>query len=316
MTDSSPQVKAKTKVKIIAAFLVTSFVASYTLVNVKKNHQLMVDGRRLNAAISEPIEWIETLSIHMGRKIVEHNNYDDLPFIDNLLKESFKMQGLSDRIISWSMFSWSNKKQKLVVNTLDGIRKEPEDLMQRQYTWRARYNPWMLQITKTGRGMLSNTVIIPVAVGVSNSRDEFQGAIVSGINAKELLNRAEGVMNSGNAFLLVNRDTFHSDPEKIVLASSNSPYVAKDYDKLPALVEKLKDWIDPSGSVPSAINAGRYKYSHYNLVEGYQLAILVGFNRLEFWGDVFALGMQFFIGGTALCFLIGEAGNFRKKRSE
>ena len=62
MTDSSPQAKAKTKtkVKIVAAFLVASFVASYTLVNVKKNHQLMVDGRRLNAAISEPIEWIET----------------------------------------------------------------------------------------------------------------------------------------------------------------------------------------------------------------------------------------------------------------
>jgi len=239
----------------------------------------------------------------MGKKIVDHNKYDDLPFIDNLFKETLKMQGLSDRIVSWSMFSWSNRNQKLVVNTLDGIRKEPEDLVQREYTWRARYNPWMLQITKTGRGMLSNTMIIPVAVGISNSRDEFQGAIISGVNAKELLNRAEAVMTSGNAFLVVNRDTFHTDPEKIVIASSNSPHVAKDYSKLSALVSNLKDWMDQSGSTPISIKAGRYKYTQYSLIEGYQLAILVGFNRLEFWTDVISLAMQFFIGGMAICLI-------------
>ena len=314
MTDLSPQIKTKIKVKLIAALLVTSFAIGYAIENTRNNHQLMIDARRLNSAISEPIEWIETLSIHMGRKIVEHDNYNDLQFIDNLFKETQRLQGLSNRIVSWSMFSWSNRKHRLMVNTLDGISKNPEDLVERQYTWRSRYNPWMLQITKTGRGMLSNLVIIPVAVGVSNSRDEFQGAIISGINAKELLNTAEAVIHSDNAFLVVNRDTFHSDPDKIMIASSNSPHVAKDYEKLPDLVKNLKDWLDPSGSVPVSITAGRYKYSYYSLIEGYQLAVLVGFDRVKFWENVFALGLQLFVGSMAILFLANEVGHFGRRR--
>jgi hypothetical protein len=156
--------------------------------------------------------------------------------------------------------------------------------------------------------------VIPVAVGVSNSRDEFQGAIISGINVKELLNNAERVITSGNAFLLVNRDTFYTDPEKILLASANSPNASEDYEKLPALVEQLKDWIDPSGSLPISINAGRYKYSYYTLVDGYQLAILVGFNRVEFWENVLALSAQLFVGMLLLCFLITKLVGLDKRK--
>lgn len=314
MTDSS-RTRIKTKFKIISALLIGTFLVSYSIVNTRKNHQMRVDARKLNSTISEPIEWIETLSIHMGRRIAAHNDYNDLAYIDNLFKETLKLQGLSSRIVSWSMFSWSNRKNKLVVNALDGIRENPEDLGERQYAWRSKYNPWMLQITKTARGMLSNTVIIPVAVGVSNSRDEFQGAIISGINAKEMINRAEAVVNSGNAFLLVNRDTFHSEPEKIVIASANSPHVAADYDKLPALVELLKDWIDPSGQTPITIKAGKYKFSHYSLIEGYQLAVLVGYNYIEFWINVFTLWMELLIGIGLLVFLGREFGYLKKDDS-
>lgn len=304
--------KQKTK-KLLAALFIGSLLISYTVVNTKKNHQLMTDARKLSLVVSEPIEWIETLSVHMGKKIVEHNDYKDLPFINKMFKETLQMQGVANRIISWSMFSWSNKDHQLTVNAVDGIRKNPEDLIERQYTWRARYSPWMIQVTKAGVGMLSNTLIIPAAVGVSNIRDEFQGAIVSGINAKELLRKAEESVSSGNAFLILNRDTFHTDSEKILLSSSNSSKASKDYEKLPALVEKLRDWVDPAGSSPITISAGRYKYNYYRLIEGYQLAVLVGFNRLEFWGDVFVLWMQLLIGSLALSFLTREAICFSRK---
>lgn len=308
MTDPIATSFSKLKIKITATLIIFSFLVSYLIVNVKNNHQLIVDARKLNSAISEPIEWIETLSIHMGKKIAEHDNYDDLRFIDNLFKETLKVQGLSSRIASWSMFSWSNKKHKLAVNTLDGISDNQEDLSDRQYSWRAKYHPWMLQVTKSSRGKLSNTFVIPVAVGVSNSRDTFQGSIISGINAKELLSRAESAISSSNAFLLLNRDAFHSDQDKIVLASANSPYAANDYKKLPALVDLLKDWIDPAGKSPIIINTGRYKFTHYALMDGYQLAILVGFDRVEFWSNVLALWAQIFIGSALICFLAREFG--------
>jgi hypothetical protein len=293
--------------------LLGTFIVGYTSVNIEKNHQLRVDGKKLVAAISEPMKWVETLSIHMGRKIIEHNDSNDLDFINDLFRKTLEMQGLSNRLVSWSMLSWSDQKHRLLVNTLDGVvLKNPEDLTLRQYTWRARYNPWMLQIAQTSKGILSDTLIIPVAVGVSNSRDEFQGAIVSGINAKKLLSEVEQVIDSGNAFLVVNRDSFYSDPNKVVIASANSPHSAKDYEKLPDLVERLKDWIDPYGKTPITIAAGRFKYSQYALLEGQQMAVLVGFNRIEFWQNVFSAWMKLFISVMLLRFLVRELKNSKK----
>ncbi len=273
-----------------------------------------MDARKLTSVVSEPFEWIETISIHMGRLIVEGGKTQDLKFIDNLFKETLKMQGVSNRLISWSGFSWGSKNHKLMVNSLDGIRKEPEDLMDRQYTSRTSYTPWSLQITKTGRGMLSNMVIVPVAVGTTNIRDQFQGSIISGINVKELLNRAESVVTSNNAFLVVNRDPYNMESEKIILSSANTPSSSQDYEKISELVEKLRNWVDPAGSLPTSLKAGRYKFSHYRLVEGHQLAVFVGFNRLEFWGNIFALGMQLFVGSLAVCFLVHEVGHLRRVR--
>ncbi len=316
MLDSYHETKSKVKTKLIVTLLISSFLISYLVVNTQKNHQLMIDARKLNSVVLEPFEWIETISIHMGKLIIEHNNPKDLKFIDKLFKETLKIQGVSNHTISWPGFSWGNKDYKLVVNSLDGVIKKPEDLIDRQCASRTSYTPWSLQIAKTSRGMLSNMVVVPVAVGTTDIRDQFQGLVISGINVKELLNRAESVVTSGNAFLVVNRDPYQMDSEKIILSSANSPSSSDDYEKISDLVAKLRDWVDPAGSLPTSIEAGRYKYSYYRLVEGYQLAIFVGFNRLEFWGKVLALGIKFFVGSLAVCFVVNEVGYLRRARQD
>ncbi len=304
MKNSSPQ--SKIKVKLITSFLVVSFLTSYVIVDARQRHQLKVDSQKLNLVISETMDWVTTISVNVGRKIVAHKNYNDLQFIKTALKDVVVNHGFSERIVSWSMISWGDKNHKLVVNAVEGIKSNPDDLISRRYTSRSSYTPWSLQINKTDRGLLSDTIIIPAVVGVSDDLDQFQGLVISGINAKKLLSRAEEVINPESAFLVINRDIFYTDQEKVVLASSNTPDFKNDHSKISYLVDKLKDWINPEGKSPVAINIGVYKYDYYKLLDGYQLAIVMGFNRLEFWGRVIYLGGQLFIGFLAISFLIGE----------
>ncbi len=305
--------KSKIKVKLIVTFFVTSFFTSYFIIEAKQNHQLQVDAKKLDLVISETMDWVSTISSNVGKKIVAHNKYNDLQFINNLLKEVVHNHGFSNRIVSWSMISWGNKNHKLVVNAVEGIKSDPDNLITRRYTSRSSYTPWDLQVNKTDRGLLSNTYVIPVTVGVSDERDQFQGLLISGINAKELLSKAEKSVDSESAFLVINRDIFYVDQDKVVLSSSNTPSMENNYKQISNLVERLKDWVNHDGKTPVSVNIGVYKYNYYRLLEDYQLAIVMGFNRLEFWGRVFALGFQLFIGLMAAYFLIGELGNMHKK---
>jgi hypothetical protein len=310
MKNSSP--KSKIKVKLIASFLLVSFLISYTIVEARQRHQLKVDSQKLNLVISETLDWVTTISVNVGKKIVAHKNYDDLQFIRTVLKDVVANHGFSERIVSWSMISWGNKNHKLVVNAVEGVKSNPDDLISRRYTSRSSYTPWSLQINKTDHGLLSDTIVIPAVVGVADDRDQFQGLVISGINAKKLLSKAEESIDSKSAFLVINRDVFYTDQEKVVLASSNTPDLESNHKKISYLVDKLKDWISLEEKSPVAINVGVYKYNYYRLMDGYQLAIVMGFNRLEFWGRVFSLGGQLFIGFLATVFLISELRKNKK----
>lgn len=288
MSESSPRFSAK----LITITLVVSFFISYLAENIKKRHQLSSDASRLNTVISEAINHVNSIGTYLGRKIADNDKYEDWQYIYNLFKETASLQISSDNISSWAIFSWGDSEHRLKVNTVSGISKNPESLIDRNYTWRAKYEPWTMQFSKPVYGIVSKTWILPSAIGVSNIRDEFKGSVITGINIKALLNKSESSLRSNNAFILANRDAFNKDGDKIILSSSNSPKSDTNYIELSTMVEKYKDWMNQSGTMQTSFTAGRFKYSYYQMIEGYPLIIFVGFNRLEFWGNVALLTAQ------------------------
>ena len=283
--------------------LAIAFIVSYSLENTRTRHQLVSDARKLNAVISEPIDYVNALSMYMGKKISDNNKYEDLKYIDALFKETLIYRGSTNKSISWPMFSWGDKKHRLAVNTMEGISKTKQSLASRGYSWRARYEPWELQFSKPISGMISKTWVLPVALGIANSRDEFKGTIITGINIKEMITRAESVLNSGNSFILVNRDPFNQDMDKIILSSSNAPHFSQDYKRIPRIVEKCRDWMEQSGTMAQYIKAGRYKYTYYSMISGHPLVIFVGFNRITFWVNVLSAMVNYTIFAMAILLL-------------
>lgn len=274
------------RARFVAIVLVLSFITNFTLERIRVRAQMASDANRIYNAVSEPLDYIKNLSINLGKIIADNNKFDDLNYIEKLFRNTAMVQGSGPNILSWAMFNWGDKKNHLTVNTVKGISKNPEDLGERPYVWQASSNKWTFQIFKPDTGRISGMWILPAAVGVGDSHDNFRGMIIVGINLKSLLNRAEMTVDSGNAFVLMNRDQFYQFDDRRIISSSNSPQGSKHYEKISESINKYKDWAGESGSMPSSLKAGKFKFTHYHNIPGYPMVIFVGFNRLEFWRNV------------------------------
>ncbi len=286
--------------KIFAIILAVSLLISYLIENSKRQNELISDSRKIDGVISENFDYVHTLGVFLGKQIIVNNHAEDVQYIDKLFKDSMRLQGPVDSAIAWSMFSWANKKNKLAVNTVIGINTNLDSLTERPYIWRSRYQPWTLQFSKPDRGIISNSFIMPAAVGITNGRDEYLGTIIAGINIKKLTSRVEAVLKSSNAFIVVSRDEMGNDDTKMFFSSSNTPKIAKDYMKIANIVSKYKEWDDQAGKMSEPILAGRFKFSYYKILEGYPLIIFVGFNQVEFWKNILVLTTHLIILFTLL----------------
>ncbi len=280
MTQFIPQINKKA---FIIIFII-SFVINYVIeINVTR-HSLLTDSRKINNIVSDNLDYVSTLGTYLGKQIANNNKYNDLYFINNLFKETAKLKVQTDSIMSWGSFSWSDKNNKLSVNTISGVKQDPDNLTERFYIWSARYEPWKLQISKPDYGVITNSHIIPAGIGISSSNDEYKGTIVFGINFKKLISKIESSINSPNAFIVISKNVISKDDsDRIFILSSNSAKYSKNYSKIVEKIEKLKYIEKEAGSLPQSITAGRFKYIYYKAIDEYSLVTLVGYNIVDFW---------------------------------
>lgn len=299
------------KIKLPAIFIIIIFLISYLVELDKVRSSMITDSRNIDNVISESFDHINTLGIYLGKQIVKNNRYNDLIYINWLLKDVMSSQGSVDSVLSWTMFSWGDKQNDLVVNTVSGINPTPESIAERGYVWRARYEKWKLQLGIPTYGIVSNNWIIPAGIGISNSRDEYVGIIIAGVNIKKLISRVENSIKSDNAFIVASKEIVNRDnnDNRVLLLSSNSPQNIKNHTAISAVVDDLKDWQPHSGSLRKAIKTGRFKYNYYKLVDKHSMVILVGFDRVEFWKNVICLAFTIAVAPLLFMLLVGKGKN-------
>lgn len=314
--------KSPLNIKIFSAILLVALIFSFFIEKSKTRYSLSSDARKIDNLVSGYLDHISTLGTYLGNKVADNNKSEDLPYINNLFHESMQMQGENDHVIYWSLFSWSNKKNKLMVNTLFGILENPISLNERPYIWRARYDSWKIKLSQPTTSLLNQTPIIPVGIGITNKKGDHLGIIGTGINVKKLAKEIENIITSDNAFILVNQDTISKeDSSNILLSSSNLPRFSSDYNKIPEFIEGHKIWMKDSGSLDKSLSTSRFKFTYFQEVANYPITILVGFNKMQFWDNILittlkiaALITTLFLVSTLLCREISDEKKLRLKK--
>ncbi|MFT5702765.1 MAG: signal transduction histidine kinase/CheY-like chemotaxis protein [Rickettsiales bacterium] len=152
--------------------------------------------------LDDSIKYTRLILVGMSNKISQ--NPTSKNHIKNTL-ESFRVlhEGKMNDILSISMFSWTDKKDQLIINSEIGILKKSKDLSSRDYLQITKKNPEKLYFGKPVIGAVSRQYIIPAGMGFVDDSGIYQGSIVMGFNIESIYRRFIGNKNFNNSDLQI-----------------------------------------------------------------------------------------------------------------
>jgi two-component system sensor histidine kinase ChiS len=154
---------------------------------------LKTQSSRIEKAFSDTVDYTAYLIDYLTAQIRD-NNPQDLKYINNLLS-SFRLNQDVNNKIPWNMFSWINKKAKLVVNSDKGI-VPPVDVADRDYFQESITDVEKMHLGKLTIGRVSKKAIIPAGMAIEDSAGRFIGAMVFGIQTDKLSYKLSSALNA------------------------------------------------------------------------------------------------------------------------
>lgn len=229
-------------------------------------------AKDISSTISESFDYTNQINNYIGLQIIDRENRD-LKFISKLLKEADRIKHRNSELFSWSSFDWVDARHYQTINSKLGIRKEPPNMSERQYTLLSPKSPWTLQVSFPTLGNPSNTWVIPAATGVVDKNGKYLGSIVVGFDINELNGQIKQRLGDKISFVVLD------EKFRIILKSidieleRDSDFFQKNLDQ-----EHLKY----SAGTIEGLSLDRIKLSHYQRIEKYPYIILTGFNEQIF----------------------------------
>lgn len=263
----------------------------------KSNHEnnsqiLKKEASNIHKTISESFNYSNKINSYLGRQISEHGS-DDLDFILKIFRRADKIQNKNTQILSWSSFDWVDQNNLQLINSRIGIRKNPPNMSDRQYTIRSPQNPWTLQVSFPVLGNPSESLVIPAGTGVTDKNGEYLGTIVVGFDLAELSNMVEQRLNDPVSFVILDEDM------NIIIQSKNNELPSGEdfYRK-----NLSKSFFNKnSGFIPGEnLNAGNVTYSFYQKFDDYPYIVLTGFDKAFFKKEFSTSILPIIVGFTSV----------------
>lgn len=159
--------------------------------------------------------------------------WNDLHFIDSMLR-NLRIDQELNTVLSWNMFSWSDKYHRVRVNSMKRVLDEPVDVSHMSNMPLTVTYPGSLQMGKPIIGGISGEQVIPASMGATNGDGEYVGAIGIGMNIFHMIDKLrQDVGMDDVGFALLDRDF---DP----VVRSEGEHVSLDPDVIALLKEALE----------------------------------------------------------------------------
>jgi len=254
---------------ILFTLSIISAVVTYTTYMTHTERitlELEKESTRIEHALGAEMQnAIYTLTA-LGKQIVLDPNRD-------LTRLAQVLKSFDNKEYIYSILSWVNPDQLLVVSSNKGVLDKPVDISDRDYVKKSFADPWKMSIGRPIEGRVSGRWVIPVSMGITDYTGKFIGTIMISIDINMLTDRISSmVKRDGWSFAIVSRTliplTQVSDERDFF--SNNSP------------VQKLVNVNfsqNPTGLVSQANmfwNSGSYTF--YRVSRDYPYIILLGYD--------------------------------------
>ena len=240
---------------------------SYDVYSDHVEHDLKKEANRIDGMLHNELERASYVLTALGQQIVVDNQLDMVRLAQVL--KSYDSKGSI-----YSIISWVNASQKIVVSSNRGVLEKPVDVSDRDYVQDSSVDPWKMHIGSPIEGRVSGKWVLPVAMGVSDYTGKLIGTILISLDIGILKqNLASIVSHEGTSFAIVSRSF-----SPLVEHAMEKDFVSAHFplQRLNALdTETYPDGLLTQGNI--LFSVGNYFYYHtmtqhpYLILLGYDL---------------------------------------------
>jgi signal transduction histidine kinase len=189
-----------------AIFFVLLIISGWVTFSTYNRHtdtvafDLEKESKRIENVLANQFEDANFILASLGKQIILDPNRD-LQRLAQILKSFDKKDYV------YSILSWINPQDHLVVSSNKGVLDKPIDISDRDYVKMALVEHWKMVIGKPVEGRISGHWVIPVAMGITDYTGKFIGTVAISIEVNILTQQlASIVYRDGINFAIVSKD--------------------------------------------------------------------------------------------------------------
>lgn len=279
--------------KLIIFGIVGSFFL-YSLLSQKQQSRKIVQDLKNSASMVEKslVEDFERSSYQL-KYIANHirgNGANNYAIANLFLMISNNLDKESESAVSWSVLTWINANNKLAVDGLTGVIREPIDLSYREYlkTSRVRLNETF--ISEPIYGSVTGRHQIPMAMGVGDKNRHYIGTLLYCFDVNRISTKIQRIISSKDVdFALLYGD-------KVIAKSTHfdEHYFYKKLKKARKKGTISKQTILSPGS----------QFIYLQDIDQYPISIALSYDKQESYQQYFNIFTQQILGFLCLFFVI------------
>ncbi len=238
----------------------------------EKNNIIITTANRIDRSLTDSFGYASHLMTFFGQEIQKLDNPNPVK-ITKLLRGELANDKVVKDLFSWTLFDWIDKNNRLVVSSAIGKIDKIVDMSFRSYTKMTPKMPWSLQFSQPAIGVPSGQWIIPAAMGITDKKGIYFGAIGMGFNILNLTRKIESNLTSKNTRFIIVTNEFNivalSDDNNIERTSN---FYKLYFDKNPLASANADFFKKP-------IKQGDTTFFYYHKIVDTPYIVLVGYNN-------------------------------------
>ena len=161
--------------------------------------ELDKESRRIEMALTMQMDAANYMLTSLGKQIV-------LDPDRNLTKLAQVLKSFDKKDYIYSILSWVNPQEQMVVSSNRGVLEKPVDISDRDYIKTAFTDPWKMNIGRPIEGRVSGRWIIPVSMGITDYTGKFIGTVTISMDIGVLTDQLANVIRrDGISFAIVSK---------------------------------------------------------------------------------------------------------------
>lgn len=249
-------------------FLISTWI-TYTTYATHSDYiarELEKESLRIDRALATEMESANYLLNALGRQIV-------LDPERNLTRLAGILKSFDSKDHIYSILSWDNPEQQVVVSSNHGVLEKPVDVSDRDYIKKALADPWKMTIGRPIEGRVSGHWVIPVAMGLTDYTGKFIGTVMLSLDINILTERISALTKrDGISFAIVSKTLI-----PLTQVADDKDFVIHNFPAQTLVNVNFAG--SPSGMVArGGLFWGDGTYSYYHVSQEYPYIILLSYD--------------------------------------